>query len=191
MYHVIVSLLPDDPNNLSCAQIYLYDTDYQIENRSKRFTQLDPDLLREIQNALLAYNPYVSKLRYVSQVLKENGNTYIRLMISTNEDIDMRRYNTPATSEVAVLMPGDGLNVSNRDVVLYKQGGGLKIINEFNACYEPLHYILLFPLGDQGYHFYIKPYETPNNEYGDTLQDKNVEYENPLLSNVLKINFLI
>ena len=109
------------------------------------------------------------------------------IMISTNKDIGMRRYNTPATSEVAVLMPGDGLNVSNRDVVLYKQGGGSKRINEFNECYDPL----LFPLGDQGYHFYIKPYETPNNEYGDTLQDKNVEYENPLLSNVLKINFLI
>jgi hypothetical protein len=81
VYHVIGSLLPDDPNNPSCAQIYLYDTDYQIENRSKRFTQLYTDLLREIQYALLAYNPYVSKLRYVSQVLKENGNTDIRLMI--------------------------------------------------------------------------------------------------------------
>ena len=185
IYHLIGSLLPDDSDKPSCAQIYMYDTDYQIESRSERFSQLDIDLIREIQNALLAHNPYVSKLRYVSQVIKENGNLDIRLMISTNKDIDMRRYNTPGTSEVAVLLPGDGLNANNRDIVLYKQGGGLKRINEFNACYDPLHYILLFPFGDQGYHFVIKPHEIIN----DSDFDVNLEYENQLLSNAFKIFF--
>ena len=68
------------------------------------------------------------------------------LTISTNKDVDMRLYNTPASSEVAVLLPGDGMNVSNSDVVLDKNSGGLKRINEFNACYDPLHYILYFHL---------------------------------------------
>ena len=109
------------------------------------------------------------------------------LTISTNKDVDMRRYNTPATSEVAVLLPGDGMNVSNRDVVLYKNGGGLKRINEFNACYDPLHYILLFPFGDQGYYFYIKPNEDIH--LSDNTKNNNFVYENQLLSNKIVLFF--
>ena len=73
----------------------------------------------------------------------------------------MRRYNAPASSEIAVLLPGDGMEASNRDIVLHKKGGGIIRINEFNAAYDPLHYVLLFPHSDQGYYFNIKPNQLP------------------------------
>jgi hypothetical protein len=45
----------------------------------------------------------------------------------------MRRNNTPASSEIAVLLPGDGMEASNRDIVLHKKGGGIIRINEFET----------------------------------------------------------
>ena len=49
VYHYIdPSLLPDITNEAKFAQIYLYDTDFQLENRIQRFNNLDKDLLREL-----------------------------------------------------------------------------------------------------------------------------------------------
>ena len=139
----------------------MYDTDFQFDNRIQRFNNLDKDLLQELQKALMSVNPYVKQLQYVSGLLKKDGNCDIRLTIKTNQAVDMRRYNAPASSEIAVLLPGDGMNASNRDIILYKKGGGVIRINEFNAAYDPLHYVLLFPNGDQGYHFNIMPNHIP------------------------------
>ncbi len=94
-------------------------------------------------------------------MIKKDGNSDIRLTIKTNKDVDMRRNNTPASSEIAVLLPGDGMEASNRDIVLHKKGGVIIRINEFNAAYDPLHYVLLFPHSDQGYYFNIKPNQLP------------------------------
>jgi hypothetical protein len=162
VYHYIdPSLLPDITNEAKFRQIYLKDTDFQLENRVQRFNNLDKDLLRELQKAILSVNLYVKQLQFVSDLIKKDGNSDIRLTIKTNKDVDMRRYNAPASSEIAVLLPGDDMEASNRDIVLHKKGGGIIRINEFNAAYDPLHYVLLFPHGDQGYHFNIKPNQLP------------------------------
>ena len=81
----------------------MYDTDFQFDNRIQRFNNLDKDLLQELQKALMSVNPYVKQLQYVSGLLKKDGNCDIRLTIKTNQAVDMRRYNAPASSEIAVL----------------------------------------------------------------------------------------
>ena len=49
-------------------------------------------------------------------------------------------------------MPGDGSQETHfRDVILNAQGGGLQRINEMNPSYDPLHYPVLFPMGDFGW----------------------------------------
>ena len=49
-------------------------------------------------------------------------------------------------------MPGDGSQETNfRDIIINSNGGGLQRINEMNPSYDPLHYPLLFPLGDFGW----------------------------------------
>ena len=35
--------------------------------------------------------------------------------------------------------------------------GGVMRINEYNGAYDPLHYVLMFPYGEDGYHLHI-PY---------------------------------
>ena len=70
---------------------------------------------------------------------------------------DPRRYNAPTAPEVAVIMPGDGYSegVASRDIVLHARTGGLQRITEGNCAYDSLHYVPLFPSGDNGWHLKI------------------------------------
>ncbi|KAJ3848605.1 hypothetical protein EV368DRAFT_76133 [Lentinula lateritia] len=65
---------------------------------------------------------------------------------------DPRRYNMPAADEVAVILPGPGEAIDHRDIILQLRAGPLKRIYETNPAYQPLHYVLLFPRGELGWH---------------------------------------
>jgi uncharacterized protein YfaA (DUF2138 family) len=55
--------------------------------------------------------------------------------------------------EVATLMVGDGSEaVDKRDVVLAQQAGPFQRISELHVGYMALHYALLFPYGEDGWH---------------------------------------
>ena len=75
----------------------------------------------------------------------------INLIIKEDTGADRRRYNAPSATEIAVLMPGDGTTVGHRDIILHKNDGGIKRINELNQAYDPLHYVLIFPFGQAGF----------------------------------------
>ncbi len=51
--------------------------------------------------------------------------------------------------EVAALMIGDGSEaVNRRDVVIAQQAGPFQRISELHVRYMALHYLLLFPYGE-------------------------------------------
>ena len=54
-------------------------------------------------------------------------------------------------------MVGDGYNENpiNRDIVLKLHDKTLQSISETHPSYDPLHYVLLFPRGDDGWHINI------------------------------------
>ena len=73
------------------------------------------------------------------------------------QGIDERRYNLPTVEEVAAIVPGDGSqNVRvGHDIILCLQGGGLRRISNLHPSYLPLHYVLFFPYGEEGWHLEI------------------------------------
>jgi hypothetical protein len=57
------------------------------------------------------------------------------------------------TDEVVALMVGDGFEaVDRRDVVIAQQVGPFQCISELHVGYLALHYLLLFPYGEDGWH---------------------------------------
>ena len=71
---------------------------------------------------------------------------------------DLRRYNLPtANDEVAAIIPGDGSeeHSNHHDIVLRLRGGGLQRISNLHPSYSTLHYVLLFPHGEDGWHLNI------------------------------------
>ncbi len=78
--------------------------------------------------------------------------------------------------EVAALMVGDGSEaVDRRDFVLAQQASPFQCISELHVGYMALHYPLLFPYNEDGWH----PNISPNGVVVDVdLDEKHVkEYE--------------
>ena len=70
---------------------------------------------------------------------------------------DRRRENLPTSNEVAVIIPDEYGDASFRDIVLAERRAPTdqprySRINPTHAAYMPLHYMLLFPRGNTGWH---------------------------------------
>ena len=156
MYHRIGTLLSNSETPPQFAQIYIYDTDHELQNRSNATPNfnLDSTILAELQQMLHDINPYVNIFRQAGNLLKQNPLLDLKLIITNNRTKDSRRYNTPSASEVAAIMIGDGQETENqnRDIMLQPHEGGIQRISEIHRAYTPLHYVLMFPRGEDGWH---------------------------------------
>ena len=146
MHHFIGQLLPHADTEAVFAQVYTYDEQEQLRIRAKG--QLKLTTIELWNNVINTLNPFAMRFRQIGSEECPEKSYVIKERIGD----DHRRYNAPTSSEVAVLMPGDGSQETTfRDVVLRTSGGGLQRINEMNPSYDPLHYPLLFPFGDLGW----------------------------------------
>jgi len=72
---------------------------------------------------------------------------------------DLRRENLPTANEVAMILPEEYGRGGFRDIVLAERingeipNRGFSMINPNHASYLPLHYVLLFPYGEPGWHW--------------------------------------
>ncbi len=62
----------------------------------------------------------------------------------------------PTTDEVAALMVGDGSKaIDRRDVIIAQQTGPFQCVSKLHVGYMALHYPLLFPYDEDGWHLNI------------------------------------
>jgi hypothetical protein len=95
----------------------------------------------------------------------------LKLHLIASRTKDACRYNVPMADEVTALMIGDGSEAVDRcDVVVAKQAGPFQRISELHVGYMALHYPLLFPYDEDGWH--------PNISFnGVVLQDADVDLD--------------
>jgi hypothetical protein len=99
-------------------------------------------------------NPYVKVFKMARDMMATKGAPMdLKLRLIASRTKDAHRYNVPTAHEVAELMVGDGFKAVDRcDVVLAQQVGPFKRIFELHVGYMALHYSLLFPHGEDGWH---------------------------------------
>ncbi|KAF8116963.1 hypothetical protein N665_0013s0022 [Sinapis alba] len=155
-YHLVGSLKPNDGVNAKFGQLYIVDTENEAENRANALRYKKDILKKEIIQSLIevlnAVNPYVKEFRSARDRFKENPEETFHMRIVSDRVKDGRTYNTPTSSEIAALIPGDfNLDMDKRDIVLQKQSGKLMRISEIHAAYLALQYPLIFIYGEDGY----------------------------------------
>ena len=160
MYHKMGSLHPQDGQQPVYAQLYIYDDQAALAARNSRNPNLDPFLMEELQQMLIANNPFVPLYKQAYQIMQESPpelQSNLQMSLVLQQGDDRRRYNLPTVDEIAAIIPGTGEEDvdHNRDIVLCYKHGGLHNISHLHPLYAPLHYVLLFPNGDQGWHRYI------------------------------------
>ena len=136
------------------AQLYIYDTEHENDNIMHDF---DDDILNHLQNMLDEYNPYIQSFHQARDIIQSNATSEIMMVIYSNRTCNSHCYNTSTSSDVAAIMVGDGYSetLTNRDICLRLHNGGLQRISETHPSYDLLHYVLLFPKGDGGWHINI------------------------------------
>src|SRR5687767_13904013 len=99
--------MPKQNHDPAFAQIYFYDTDLnkQLERRQEIFSHLSSDMLRVLQDELHQINPFVNTFMSAGDQAKNISDiSDINLIIHNTHGKDMRRYNQPTTSEIAVII---------------------------------------------------------------------------------------
>ena len=163
LYHQSGSLIPNQGRRPIYSQLYIYDPqdalDYRMNHTAN--SMLDRTTMETLQDMLYRRHPGVQLYKQAFQITRDIPlGQNCRIALRFDHDTDRRRYNLPtATSnEIAVILPGDGDQPSSAlDIILYRQGGGLRQINDLHPLYQSLHYVLLFPTGQLGWHRHI-PY---------------------------------
>ncbi|GBC08228.1 hypothetical protein RclHR1_00080005 [Rhizophagus clarus] len=157
IYHRIGSLLPENGQPPMFAQLYIYDTEHESKNQHNIMQDLDNNILLQLQNMLDSCNPYIQSFRQAKDIILSNTTSEITMVIHSDRTHDPHWYNAPTSSDVAAIMVGDGYSEdpTNRNIILKLHDGNLQRILETHPSYDPLHYVLLFPKGDDGWHINI------------------------------------
>ncbi|GFR90173.1 protein Y46B2A.2 [Elysia marginata] len=134
VHHSIGPLMPDPTVNQrpKFAQIYIYDTDNEIENRTQWNDGLDQEILADLQRLLHVVNPFVKNYKHASDVTASSGDQagQVKMILKADSSKDGRRYSLPTASEVAVILPNQPFECSHRLMVrqgvnIVLQGGRL------------------------------------------------------------------
>ncbi|KAK8942878.1 hypothetical protein KSP39_PZI009132 [Platanthera zijinensis] len=149
IYHRIGSLLPEYGTRPRFLQMFIYDTEHELENRLNESPDLNLQTIEKISNILDAVNPFVQTLR---QLARHSDLHQCRLLIKEKPSVE-RQYSLPTASQVAAILVGadDFLEANDRDIIVSTYSGDLLPVKEYSGYYDPLQYPLLFPHGSYGW----------------------------------------
>lgn len=176
----------------------------QFNSGSAERSKIRSDLVEGIMEMLRESNVHVKTFRnYMDRFNNEEECADLSLKLINNRQKDGRIYNLPTSSEVAALVVGDFQNnMDKRDIILEKNSGKLRRINELHPCYLPLQYPLIFPYGEDGFRLGIqngytglkknkKPNISMREFFAYRIQIRNVGSQVLLLSRRLLQQFLV
>ncbi|KAF9780646.1 hypothetical protein BJ322DRAFT_1011832, partial [Thelephora terrestris] len=145
LHHQLGSLLPRDGESPVYAQLYIYDSHIALEHRMNRNSGLDSHTMQRLQDLILEHHRWATTFKNAAKVFEQTHCRDVSINLTTNRNRDPRRYNLPASDEVAIIVPGDGTqSYGRRDIVLHLQDGPLWRISDGSAMYECLQYPFLF-----------------------------------------------
>ncbi|KAF5187278.1 hypothetical protein FRX31_023135 [Thalictrum thalictroides] len=149
IYHRIGCLLPQDNQRPRYLQMYIYDTDRELENRMAENSLVNREVLAILKQILDNCNPFVQVFRQISQ---RHDRDTIRLHLKESTS-GRRQYDLPTSSQVAAILVGaeEPSDRNERDIIVQTRTGNLYNIADTAGFYDPLQYPLLHPYGNFGW----------------------------------------
>ncbi|CAN1306098.1 ATP-dependent DNA helicase PIF1 [Linum perenne] len=158
------SLLPQPGQQPQYSQLYVFDPNSELQNRLANFSgpnrALEPSIMSNLQTMLDENNTLVQSFRMIRTALLEPTNQNLRLRIVGARTPRAPQYELPTGSELAGLVPDDFQpDHEERDIIVASRAAGLMRITSMNPKFDAMHFPLLFPHGDDGFHEQIPYYE--------------------------------
>ncbi|XP_058774354.1 uncharacterized protein LOC131648630 [Vicia villosa] len=152
--HRIGSMLPLPGEKARFAQLYIFDTEHEVQNRIDGFRSrsgVDSNIVENLSSMLYEHNVHAQSFKMERDRLSEGNVADLKLCLISERQTDGRIYNQPTVSEVVALIVGDVDTAEKRDIIMQKQCGQLQRIDEYHTSYLGFQYPLLFPYGEDGY----------------------------------------
>ena len=168
VYHRNGHLHPNGTDEISkFPQVYIYDTEREIQNRLHSNPQLQCNILATIFRVISSVDPFAYFYKHDAAATDSAGEQEkgIKMIPSAGSTEDARRYNLPTASEVAAILPDDPQNSQPRDIMIYWKlddhplQQSIMRITETHPHTDILHYVLLFPKGEEAWIPQVKFHE--------------------------------
>ncbi|XP_050878562.1 uncharacterized protein LOC127082372 [Lathyrus oleraceus] len=150
IYHKIGGFHPNQGSRPRYLQLYIYDTDHELQNRMRENPILNQAVVYKLQKLLHQCNPFVIVFR---QLALEPNIEECRLLIKECTS-NQPQYSLHSASQVAKIVIGSGDEDTierGRDINVIKCDGKLTKVQETMGYYDPLQYPILLPFGTYGW----------------------------------------
>ena len=161
-HHLIGSLLPVEGSKPKFAQLYIFDTENEVQHRIRSISSdkendgIDPEIVNSLIHMLDENNALVKVFRMARDRYTECNTADVRLHLINCRTNRSSQYNLPTTSEVAGLIVNDfDPNNGYRDIIVQDRDHGLRSISEIHPAFMAMQYPLLFPYGEDGFYLGI------------------------------------
>nr|XP_028945292.1 uncharacterized protein LOC103408064 [Malus domestica] len=158
VHHLMGSLLPLEGESPKFAQLYIYDTQNEINNRISCFphsevsSKVDEQIVSGLIKMLDECNELVQLFRVARDKINEQSTSSLRLRLHGTPSNHDAQYNLPTCDGIGGLIVGDiGQFHTERDIIIEHRATGLQRITKLHPKYMALQYPLLFPYGEDGY----------------------------------------
>ncbi|OMO67949.1 DNA helicase PIF1, ATP-dependent [Corchorus olitorius] len=167
-HHKIGTLLPIAGQKPKFAQLYMIESDSEIQHRLQCLGNaddnygLDPDIVRGLRDLLDEHNEIVKVFRHARDMHKEHEEVGYKIRLLSERNRMDRNYEPPKSDEIAAIIPGNvGYGDAGRDIIVQHREGRLERISDLHPLFMPLQYPLLFPYGEDSFHLQIPYQEGP------------------------------
>jgi hypothetical protein len=152
LYHRMGSLLRQLGEARKFAQLYISDPHAELDGWMGNFGGLNRDTMQSLQTMLHACNPYAIIYQTAAERLQGEA-IELSLCLVNDRRTNLRCYNAPTVDEVGALMVGGNVDeVDAHDIIVRSTNGYFQRVSPLHSAYMPLHYVLLFPDGRNGWH---------------------------------------
>ena len=178
IYHQIGGFCPSGLDTPRFLQMYVYDTDHEVQHRLSHFRAQERLALREdIVEGLIGFlnhhNALVQLFRTARDKLQEADipEFQIRLFGVARAN----QYELPTADSIgAIVYDGGPESITDYDVVIERHSREPENVNKLHPTYMSLQFPLLFIYGEEGYHLnlMLRDLDAPDSQEGKKMTMK-------------------
>ncbi|XP_051165710.1 uncharacterized protein LOC127284357 [Leptopilina boulardi] len=161
-YQMNNALYPEEGDNPSFGQLFIYDANESIERRLNQNNQLDVEILTILETTMRNFNVFSKSYKMMSEVIEIENQLAIQrneqlpelqLLFTLKKGMDHRRFNFQRTNEVAAIFKTNSEGeIPESYVTVYNNcSKSLQIVSSLDPNVEPWTYPIFYPLGNKGY----------------------------------------
>jgi hypothetical protein len=151
IYHRIGRLRPTD-GPPKFAQVYFYDAHEQLQHRTSLISHLQPTMIEDLQQLITRHNPYTARFLTLYQQHGSQAIGTLGIRIRSGRELG-RRYDAQTYPEISAMVTEQTVDgaFSAYDIVVHDHSRTIRTISSLNTSYIPLHYVLMYPFGEDGW----------------------------------------